>query len=744
MKRNWIWSGLLTLVLTASAFAAPSYDSKDWQSFMEGKSTTVPAGVPAGKGMVGTWNGKGFWADKGLVDIQDAMDATSFEGVVISDTAKTGKRYYTGETGKAFLNALVAEMRKLSKDQKLEIPVAYLSYQGGGVPMRMMDLPGQTVSLGIYVRNKAGKAEPMANGSYRSGHVASSIHLPQHDRHEAFVKLTEPKKQSYQAMDEKTLCNALREDRKSLSQANANHIKQAQDIFELEDQIESELAAELDALSPEERQARIREEMMNRLAPDASGQKALPKDALELDDEKTWLMLEAALSQKEVPVSRISLSADLRVRLIAYASNHKRPQAVMDRLIEVSQDSMYASAITIHLGCSLRDRFMGCSVRDDATDILVNARAKTMLKAAENLTGDAQKQVLTMVWLSGADRIYAETDALSQKLNPRDNKDARSLLNKIRMNQRVDASELAAICKAQTEAGNNHSASALIGNRATRMPFFSIPQYLMIPDEMAKLPGALAGMDENCREQFVRASMHITTMLHTDNPAVAPYILQHFNNLAAKQNTKEFQIKRLNVAMADLLVYEMPQNLTTLTDAIAYWQKIVNETKGKSKDDLIRAAMKRAKIKLPNTTLESVANVDSIATQMPKLVQNTPVLAVNLHRVAERTLHSHIPQSRPGSRQYVGSFEKWWETNKSLYQPKRLVNNANYDRYKSFFRPKGFSAGVDDENDGDAITKQPSVKSNAAPAKPKAKKPHNPKGGKTIDNTAAVLLKNAK
>ena len=473
-------------------------------------------------------------------------------------------------------------------------------------------------------------------------------------------------------------------------------------MADLEDQIEAELGAELDGLSPEERQARIREEMMNRLAANAPDPKSKNKDVLELDDEKTWLMLEAALSQKEVPVSRISLSADLRKRLVTYASNHKRPQAAMDRLFELSQDSMYTSGITIHLGCSLRDRFMGCSDRDDATDILVNARAKTMLKAAENLTGDAQKQVLTMVWLSGADRIYAETDALSQKLNPRDNKEARSLLNKIRMNQQVDASELTAICKAQTEAGNNNSASALIGNRATRMPFFSFPQYLMTPDEMAKLPGTLAGMDENCREQFVRMAMNVTTLLRTDNPAVAPYILQHFNNLVAKQNTKEFQIKRLNVAMADLLVYEMPQNLKTLTDAIAHWQKIVNDTKGKSKDDLIRAAMKRAKIKLPNATLESIANVDSIASQMPNLVQNTPVLAINLHRVAERSLHSHIPQSRSGSRHYIGQFEKWWETNKSLYQPKRLVNNANYDRYKSFFRPKGFSAGAVDENDGDA------------------------------------------
>jgi hypothetical protein len=731
MKRNWIWSGLISLVLTASAFAAPSYDSKDWQSFMEGKSTTVPAGVPSGNGAVGAWHGKGFWADTGLVDIYNAIDASKLTGIAISDAARNSKRYYVGETGNAFLKALVDETRNLSNDKTLNIPVFYMSYQGDGVPRKIFnDQPGQNVVLGLYVRNKAGKSEPMPNAAYRSDHITVSQTIPGHQNYERYHALTAPKRASYQGMNQDELRAAMKSDRESLRSQNAG---QQQEIAALEAQITAELGDELDELSPEERTVRVREEIMKRMDVDPNAQN---KDDLQLDEEKTWLMIEAALTQKIIPVTRITMGTDLRARLIAYAASHKRPQSVIDRLVERSQETHAAARITIYLGCSLRDRFLGCKERDDATDALVNARAKTMLKAAENLTGDAQIQVLTMVWLSGADRINAESEALNQKLNPRDNKEARSLLNKIRMNQRVDASELTAICKSKTASPNDNHASALIGNRAPKMIFFSFPKYLMTPDEMAKLPGTLAGMDDNCREQFVRTAQNVTTMLHTENPAVAPYILQHFNSLVTKQNTKELQIKRLNVAMADLLVYEMPQNLTTLTDAIAYWQKIVNETNGKSKDDLVRAAMKRAKIKLPNATLESVANVDSIAAQMPTLVQNTPVLAVNLHRVAERTLHSNIPQSRQSTNHYSGQFEKWWETNKPLYVPRQLVHNENYDRYKSFYRPHGMNSIIKDAQTPSAV-----VKPAAVPAKPAAKKPQNQKGKKVQDNASSALLR---
>ena len=58
----------------------------------------------------------------------------------------------------------------------------------------------------------------------------------------------------------------------------------------------------------------------------------------------------------------------------------------------------------------------------------------------------------------------------------------------------------------------------------------------------------------------------------------------------------------------------------------------------------------------------------------------------------------------------------------------------------------GDAGDGDVDNTNSALIKPAAVPANSAvvPAKPKAKKPHNQKSGKTIDNTAAVLLKNAK
>lgn len=760
MKRSWILSGLLSIALAASAFANPSYDSRAWESFMDGKATAVPAGVPIGKGAVGLWHGDGFWSNNRLVDISNAIDASKLDGVVISDESRTGKRYYTGDTGSTFLNAVVAEMRKLTKDKKAGIPVAYLSYAPSAVPMQMMDLPGQSVTLGLFVKDKTG-AKLLANGSYRNGRVISVLNLPLHQKHEQYVSATASKKQEYLAMDDKTLRKTLNEAGRTSNTAGTIATKNAKDLFELEDQVEAELGAELDGLSPEERKARIREEVMQRQAADVAD-KQKDRTKYELDVEKTWLMLEAVVMQQNAVVTHINISNELRAVLISYAAAQKRPQAAIDRVFALSNDSKSMRGnITVRLGCSLRDRFLGCSERDDATDALVNARAATMLKGAETLSGESQMEVLRMIEMSGADGIYAELDAFSQKLGPKtkQDKELRSQINKIRMKQRINAADVAVICQA-------NSATSGGKKRAGNLGGLNLPMYQQDEAELNKLPGALAAADDNCRQKFVRLANNVNMLRYTDDPKVAPYILLHFKNLAPAHNSKEFQIKRLNVAMGDLLVYEMPQDKKTLADAIAYWETVVGETAGKSKNDLIVAALTRANLKLPDAKAESVANIDFISAQMPTLVQNYPVLAVNLHRLAEHTLHSSIPQSRQTSRNYSGQFEKWWAANKPLFVPKQLVHNEDYERYKSFYRPRGMVSMDGDAGDGDvdntnsALIKPAAVPANsavvpakppaapakppAAPAKPKAKKPHNQKSGKTIDNTAAVLLKNAK
>ena len=151
--------------------------------------------------------------------------------------------------------------------------------------------------------------------------------------------------------------------------------------------------------------------------------------------------------------------------------------------------------------------------------------------------------------------------------------------------------------------------------------------------------------------------------------------------------------------------------------------------------------MKRAKVSLSNAKLESIDNVDEISKLMPTLVQDAPVLAANLHRVAERTVRSRIPKSNQFKQKYMNRFEKWWDANKTLYQPKRLVNNVNYDRYRSFFGLRGGGGADSDEADGDD-NQQSVVIPTSEPAKPAAKPNTKKSGNKKVDNVDSILLRN--
>ncbi len=738
MKRSWILSGLISLVLASSAIAEPSYDSKAWQSFMEGKSTVMPSGLPTGKGAVGIWNGRDFWLRQDLYNIMDAYDAATIKGVELSAEAKSAKRTYTSQTGKDFLEAAVAELRRLTGDNAMNLPVAYLSYLAPEVPMRRNGVSGQEVAFGLFVTNN-GKSVSLPDASYYMTKVMNSLVIPNDRQYQKYLALTKGQKSALQMLGVRGLNEKLNEFDIAAREQSREKPRNQREMDKLRKEIEDEFAEEFESLSKEERDIRMSEEILSRQLASNSKGKTL-KGAISLDLANTWLMIEAALSQNAVPVAEIRCPPMLRVELIKYAASNKRSQQIIDRFAAISRGNNLDRQIMFMLGCSVRDRFLGCGVRDEKTDAEVNARAKAMLAASSNLTNDDLLRVLKMIRNSGADRIYNELREFNKTADRKDT-DIRLMLREIGDCQRVDVDMLPAM----VERDETGSLDRDQGGERLLAPLLDI---YLTPDSVRKLPGVLAGMDEADRRWLLRGFMIRRALQASDNPAVARYLNEFYADTDSTRFATEVSdviVRHMNEMMADLFVYEIPDNLTSQSLATGYWQNIGVQSAGKSKDALIKEALARANLSLPNETLESVENIDVIAANMESLMKSKPVLAANLHRVAERTLGIRIPASRFGATRYWAVFENWWKINKSLYTPNRLVNSSDYNRYESYFGRREQLEALDAMNAPQAAgRRQMPNRPTVVPNNPTAKKPITNKGAKKqVNNTASVLLRSS-
>lgn len=153
-----ITSGLLALLLSIQTFASaapqPStYDDATWSNYLEkGKTTTLPEGVPTGRGAVSSYYGSGFWPD-GYIQITDPFDLSQQEDLAIAESAKVNGRTFASETTKNFLEAVVTGTRKLSKINDLKIPVQELFFAPGAVPMRILADSATTIEFGVFILN---------------------------------------------------------------------------------------------------------------------------------------------------------------------------------------------------------------------------------------------------------------------------------------------------------------------------------------------------------------------------------------------------------------------------------------------------------------------------------------------------------------------------------------------------------------------------------------------------------------
>ena len=139
-----------------------------------------------------------------------------------------------------------------------------------------------------------------------------------------------------------------------------------------------------------------------------------------------------------------------------------------------------------------------------------------MLKAAANLNGDALKNVLQMIDLSGADGIYTEINDFANSHNHKGNRDINLLITRIRQNQRLGATELPGTCNAQSA----NTTTGPKGVRAIRPMMGAFTHIRTTPDDINKLESTLSSMDDACKQQLFKSDANIKVLQNSDNPAL--------------------------------------------------------------------------------------------------------------------------------------------------------------------------------------------------------------------------------
>ena len=120
-------------------------------------------------------------------------------------------------------------------------------------------------------------------------------------------------------------------------------------------------------------------------------------DESSLDLATTWLMFEAMLTQKTATVTQIKLPGSLRTRLLLEAKNAKRSPKVIEKFQTLAITTK-DSAISVQIACSIRDRFLGCSIKgDDATEAKINKIAQAIVNNAKSASQSDQLHAMQLI-----------------------------------------------------------------------------------------------------------------------------------------------------------------------------------------------------------------------------------------------------------------------------------------------------------------------------------------------------------
>ena len=421
---------LFQFCFAGQASAAPQYDSQAWKKFIENNETAkLPSGLPTGPAAVSRWNGKTFW-DRSFIRVASPIDMSKKPGMNFSDQAKEYKAVYASQTMADFLEATLAKFRELTNDSSIAIPIKQLLYNQDNIVPSPDDLKNvYEVRLGIFgIEN--GKTVSYPGANFRQSTFSLSDEQPLNAiQHQYYAKLCNEQKETISRLSSAALFPKTRAlwrqandlARKALGFQPLPRLREAKERTDYlkvlsEAKTDEERKAIMDKHYEEAKAQDLKDaEELNNTA--AARQTGFPKNLLveyrkinDLDYATTWFLIEAILTQTAAEVQEIRLPHEFTRRLIEYAQNNGRPTEVISKYqtLIISTNGSF----TIVLGCSIRDRFLGCQIKSgNDVEEKVNALASQMLKLAEDAPVERKFEILQLV-------VNADPSTLTYAFNP--------------------------------------------------------------------------------------------------------------------------------------------------------------------------------------------------------------------------------------------------------------------------------------------------------------------------------------
>ena len=373
------------LLISYNVWAEPDFsNASQWASFFENEQTaTLPPGTPMDKGYVSRWLDKPKYRNSDYLHIYAPNDMTDSTVITLSNYAKDYRMIYSGNTVKSFLEATANQMRSLTHDPQITLPVFSL-ISDLAMPIKRGDKNTLGAVMGVYVIQN-GKSVNYPNVLIQADGVMDSD-SPTTDmkkfNEDGFIyyqfmeyysgRLLMPPRnfrESPQPLPVKELTPDVIRDRvdsvtrtdwrKFMRQADERKIINVRLPSQIDNSkpIPTDNTAALNALENniERRKTLSRPNNVHRTTYDE------PKpNYLTVDIKNTWYLIEAMLTQTQAPVVEIHMPWTLRDKLVSQAKSMGRSSKIIKKFDNIFYDDEYASGMRVLLACSVRDRFLGC------------------------------------------------------------------------------------------------------------------------------------------------------------------------------------------------------------------------------------------------------------------------------------------------------------------------------------------------------------------------------------------------
>ena len=450
------------LLISYNVWAEPDFsNASQWASFFENDQTaTLPSGTPMDKGYVSRWLDKPTYRSSDYIHIYAPNDMSDSTVITLSNYAKDYRMIYTGNTVKSFLEATASQMRSLTHNSQIKLPVFSL-ISDLPMPIKSGDKNTLGAVMGIYIIQD-GKSVDAPNVLVKADGTMDSD-SPNTD----MKKFNEEGFKYYQFLEyysgkllmpprnireqpkplpiEEMTPDAIR-DRvdsvmrtdwsKLMRQADAHKMINVRLPGQIDDskQIPVDNTAALNALENniERRKTLSRPNYVHRTTYDE------PKlNYLTIDAKNTWYLIEAMLTQTKATVVEIHMPWTLRDKIVSQAKSMGRSSKLIQKFENIYYDDEYASGMRVLLACSVRDRFLGCPLGGvKSIEEEVSKQSDKLVRAVRNAQNIEDKLRGLRIILD-ANPIYlrekldvnALKDAVEKNLSDQSKKEALSIIS---------------------------------------------------------------------------------------------------------------------------------------------------------------------------------------------------------------------------------------------------------------------------------------------------------------------------